>query len=99
VLPARSDGGLLSRYITLTTVTRVLLADGWHQVADDSFSVEPCQFRSSAGNAVSGLGEPVATWTEARPRQNSTHPHLVSLAVPAIQILAIEYEERGSAAP
>jgi hypothetical protein len=89
----------LTKFISLSTVTRVLLADGWHQVAENSFSVEPCQFRSSSGNAVSGLGEPVATWREKRPRENSTHPHLVSLAVPAIQILALEYGEQGSTTP
>jgi hypothetical protein len=87
----------LTKFITLAKVTRVLLADGWHQVADESFSVESCQFRSNSGNAVSGLGEPVATWTEKRPVQNSNQLRLVSLAAPAMQILAIEYEKDGNA--
>ena len=42
----------MSLAIDVTRVTHVLLADGWHEVADGSFTVAPYEFARPAGTGA-----------------------------------------------
>lgn len=54
---SQGDGGSatmggMSLYIDVDTVTAVLLADGWHQVADASFNLDAYEFVWSGTDGI-----------------------------------------------
>jgi hypothetical protein len=50
--PRRKESQTMSLAIDVTRVTHVLLADGWHEVADESFSVAPYEFARPANTGA-----------------------------------------------
>ena len=81
----------MSLAIDVDIIEKVLLSDGWHEVADGSFQVDAYEY-SHGGRAVLSAGQvPGLTSTGAQWRE----PSGTMVACPITAILAVMWNTRG----
>ena len=80
------------RTLTIDKVSAVLLADGWHELKDNSFEIDAYEFLDSnnlilGGGTAEGVTSTGAGWTEVNGQE---------VYCPLTSILAVKY--RGASA-
>jgi hypothetical protein len=75
--------------IDVTAITFVLLSDGWHSVANNSFELSSFEFHKNGSGPVNGNGVVLpgagASWSE---------PEGTRVACPVTSILAFKFRRR-----